>query len=171
MTQDQPEGSTALFDRQYGLEPAPDGQGKLMTALPFSAAIDMRLHRASDGIAILSVPYDPRLVGDPKTGVLHGGVITSLLDTACGWSVMAAPAKLRGTATLDLRIDYMRPATAGQTVWCRAECYRLTRSIAFARAVAYHQDPDNSTDPANPADPVATAQGSFILERDAEDGA
>ncbi len=131
-------------------------EGTLITGLPFGREIGMRLHRAKDSVALLSVPYDASLVGDPETGVLHGGVITALLDTACGWAVMAAPATIESTATLDLRIDYMRPATAGETVYARAECYRLTRSIAFARAVAYHADP---------ADPVATAQGAFILER------
>ncbi len=138
---------------------APDGEGEPITGLPFSREIGMRLHRAGDGVAVLSVPYDARLVGDPETGVLHGGVITALLDTACGWAVMAAPAKLKATATLDLRIDYMRPATAGEAVFSRAECYRLTRSIGFARAIAYHADP---------RDPVATAQGAFILDRAVE---
>jgi len=137
----------------------PDGEGEPITDLPFSREIGMRLHRAEDGVAVVSVPYDARLVGDPETGVLHGGVITALLDTACGWAVMAAAAKLESTATLDLRIDYMRPATAGEAVFSRAECYRLTRSIGFARAVAYNSDP---------ADPVATAQGAFILDRVAD---
>ena len=149
------------FDRLSGLEPAPDGQGRRMSGLPFSAEIDMRLHEAENGVAILSVPYDARLIGDPATGVLHGGVITALLDTACGCAVMAASSQLRSTATLDLRIDYMRPATAGEAVFCRAECYRLTRSIGFTRAVAYHTDP---------ADAVAMAQGSFILVREPEGG-
>ncbi len=90
---------------------APSGEGEAITGLPFSREIGMRLHRAGDGVAVLSVPYDERLVGDPETGVLHGGVITALLDTAGGWAVMAAAATLRSTATLDLRIDYMRPAT------------------------------------------------------------
>lgn len=144
------------FHERYGLTAAPDGEGALMSRLPFSHEIGMRLHRAENGVAVLSVPYAENLVGDPETGVLHGGVITALLDTACGWAVMVAPADLRSTATLDLRIDYMRPATAGEAVFARAECYRLTRAIGFARAVAYHTDPD---------DPVATAQGTFILER------
>jgi uncharacterized protein (TIGR00369 family) len=150
---------TEAENRAPGLHattPAPDGNGRQMTGLPFGRELDMRLHEAGNGVAVVSVPYDARLVGDPETGVLHGGVITALLDTACGWAVMAAPAPLRSTATLDLRIDYMRPASAGREVFARAECYRLTRSIAFARAVAYHADP---------ADPVATAQGAFILER------
>ena len=131
--------------------------GEPITTLPFGNEIGMRLHRAEAGVAVLSVPYDERLVGDPETGVLHGGVITALLDTACGWAVMAAPAKFKSIATLDLRIDYMRPATAGEAVFSRAECYRLTRSVGFARAVAYHTDPK---------DPVATAQGAFILDRE-----
>ena len=138
---------------------APDGEGEPITGLPFSREIGMRLHRAEDGVAVVSVPYDERLVGDPETGVLHGGVITALLDTACGWAVMATAVKLKSTATLDLRIDYMRPATVGETVFSRAECYRLTRSIGFARAVAYHSDP---------GDPVATAQGAFMLDRVAD---
>ena len=138
---------------------APDGEGEAITGIPFSREIGMRLHQAGDGVAVVSVPYDERLIGDPETGVLHGGVVTALLDTACGWAVMAAPAKLKSTATLDLRIDYMRPATAGEAVFARAECYRLTRSIGFARAVAYTSDP---------SDPVATAQGAFTLDRAAD---
>lgn len=133
-----------------------DAEGTLMAGLPHSREIGMRLHLARDGVAILSVPYDERLVGDPRTGVMHGGVVTALLDTACGSAVMAVRETLLSTATLDLRIDYMRPARTGLQVYARAECYRLTRAIGFARAVAYHDDP---------ADPIASAAGAFILER------
>ncbi|MGF1501652.1 MAG: PaaI family thioesterase [Paracoccaceae bacterium] len=132
----------------------PDGE--LLSGLPHSHELGMRLHLAEDGVAILSVPYAERLVGDPQTGVLHGGVVTALLDTACGTAVMAVREKLKATATLDLRIDYMRPATRGLAVFAWAECYRLTRAIGFARAVAYHEDP---------ADPVASAAGAFMLDR------
>ncbi len=146
--------------REKALEPG--GAGEPMNALPFGRELGMRLHQAEAGVALVSVPYAEHLVGDPETGVLHGGVITALLDTACGWAVMVAPGGIRSTATLDLRIDYMRPATAKRDVFARAECYRLTRSIAFARAVAYHTDP---------SDPVATAQGAFMLERAEPGGA
>lgn len=137
----------------------PDDPGEVMSALPHSREIGMRLHRALGGEALLSVPYDERLIGDPESGVLHGGVITALLDTACGAAVMSMPQKLLGTATLDLRIDYMRPASVGQTVFAAAECYRMTRSIGFARAVAYHDAP---------SDPIASAAAAFMLERPKE---
>ncbi|MEO0760347.1 MAG: PaaI family thioesterase [Pseudomonadota bacterium] len=163
---------------------APIGEGRLMTGLPFSAELGMRLHGAADGVALLSVGYDQRLVGDPATGVMHGGVITALLDTACGSCVMArrqaggAPPggdtraqprplpRVLSTATLDLRIDYMRPARPGIRILARAECYRQTRAIAFVRAVAYHDiAPGADESDADTADLVASASGAFILER------
>lgn len=136
-----------------------DDPGELMDGLPHAREIGMRLHRAVGGKSLLSVPYADKLIGDPESGVLHGGVITALLDTACGSAVMSMPQTLLGTATLDLRIDYMRPASVGETVFAAAECYRMTRSIGFARAVAYHGDP---------ADPIASAAGAFMLERPKE---
>lgn len=132
-----------------------DDDGVLMAGIPHSRALGMRLHWSKDGSAKLSVPYDEALVGDPDSGVLHGGVITVLLDNACGAAIMSSPHKLRSTATLDLRIDYMRPATKGETVYARAECYRMTRSVGFARAVAYHFDHD---------DPIAMGTGTFIID-------
>jgi uncharacterized protein (TIGR00369 family) len=143
--------------------PGDIGEGRLLAGIPFSRALGMRLHAAADGVAILSVPWDERLVGDPASGVLHGGVVTALLDTACGSAVMAAPERLATTATLDLRIDYMRPARPGARVVARAQCYRLGRSVAFARAVAYQEV--EGEDPAEGGTLVASAQGAFAVER------
>jgi uncharacterized protein (TIGR00369 family) len=164
MTDDTPaeDDPATRLGRLMRAPETPDPEGTPLTALPHSAEIGMRLHSAKAGVAVLSVPYDARLVGDPDSGVMHGGVITALLDTACGTAVMVAEAGLRSTATLDLRIDYMRPATRGLTVRARAECYRLTRAIGFARAVAYHEDP---------ADPVASAAGAFMIDRGDGEGA
>ncbi|HVR28509.1 MAG TPA: PaaI family thioesterase [Thermoanaerobaculia bacterium] len=124
--------------------------------IPHSRAIGMRMIEAGGGTALMSVPYDPKLVGNPATGVLHGGVITSVLDSASGAAVASAlgAGQWRPIATLDLRIDYMRPATPGRDVIARAECYRVTRNVAFVRGVAYHDDP---------ADPIATTVATFML--------
>jgi uncharacterized protein (TIGR00369 family) len=126
-----------------------------IAALPHSSFLNMALEQVGDGVAVMTVPYDERFVGDPSTGVLAGGVITALLDTCMGTSVMAHPKQPGGTATLSLRIDYMRPAEVGKTVTARAECYRMTRSVAFVHATAWTDDADS---------PVATAAGSFTAE-------
>jgi uncharacterized protein (TIGR00369 family) len=129
--------------------------GALMTrSTPQTAAMGVEFVSVSEGVGVLKVPYRDDLIGDPETGVLAGGVITTLMDHACGLAIKSAAFDFSATATLDLRIDYMRPAEPGRAVFARARCYRLTRTIAFVRASAYEDDPE---------DPVATAQGAFVL--------
>ncbi len=122
--------------------------------LPHSRALGMRLDQFGDGQAVLSLPYDARLVGDPATGVLHGGAISALIDTASGAAVMAHASAPASTATLDLRIDYMRPATPGRTVTAHAHCYHVTRTVAFVRVTATDDDSGR---------PVATGVAAFTL--------
>ncbi len=138
----------------------PDGPGTVLVGIPHSAAMGMQLISADDGEATMMLPYSEALVGDVATGVLGGGAITALLDTCCGAAVFASKAKrIVSTATLDLRIDYMRPATPGQDVYAHAECYRVTRSVAFVRALAWTEGREK---------PVATASAAFIVEHKPE---
>lgn len=124
-------------------------------ALPQARELGMRLEEVGEGMAAIAMDYDPRLVGDPETGVIHGGAVFTLMDTCCGAAVICLPAGQGGTATLDLRLDYMRPATPGQRIRAKAHCYHVTRSVAFVRAVATDIDE---------ARPVALATGAFTLE-------
>jgi uncharacterized protein (TIGR00369 family) len=102
----------------------------------------------------IRVPWREDLVGDPETGVLSGGLVTTLLDHVGGLAVWIALGRFEAVATLDLRVDYMRAATARRDLVAEARCYHLTRSVAFVRAWAFEDSPD---------DPVAAAQSAYIL--------
>lgn len=126
---------------------------------PQAVAIGMTVTSIQGGVATAQLPWRADLVGDPASGVLAGGAVTTLLDHVCGSSVFSALEaagrrdSIGSIATLDLRIDYMRPATTGRTLVAKAHCYRVTKSIAFVRASAFHEE-DN---------PVATVQAAFAI--------
>jgi uncharacterized protein (TIGR00369 family) len=130
---------------------------QVMSAAPQARALGLEMVSLGDNEATLKVPYREDLVGDPDTGVIAGGVVTTLLDHTCGHAVFAALKAPIPIVTLDLRIDYMRPSEPGKDLFAHAHCYKLTRSVAFVRAQAYETDP---------ADPVATVQAAFMLNRD-----
>jgi len=128
---------------------------QVIEAIPHAKEMGMSFVSIDRGRVEMRMPYDERFVGDPKTGVIHGGAVSTLLDTTCGAAVMSHPKAPGGTATIDLRIDYMRAATPGQAIRTRAHCYRITKSVAFVRAEALDDDEDL---------PVATASGAFTVE-------
>lgn len=133
----------------------------MVETVPQASALGFKLLSVEPGRGSILTPWREDLVGDPDTGVIAGGVVTALLDHVCGLAIISTARDGTtpfSTATLDLRIDYMRAAAPRADVTASAHCYKLTRSIAFVRAHAYDADPE---------DPIATAQAAFILKRGA----
>lgn len=116
-------------------------------------AIGMEYRSHGDDWVELSLPWREQLVGVPESGILASGAIVSLVDTAAGMSVWAARGHFQPMATLDLRIDYLKPAPQGATVYARCQCYKITRSVAFVRGSAHLGDFD---------DPIAQAALTFM---------
>jgi len=124
--------------------------------IPHAAAIGMTMVRHDETGCTTRISYADHLVGDPDTGVVHGGVLTALLDNTCGMAVRppnSEPGSL-SMATLDLRIDYMDSAAPYRDIYAEAVCYKRTRNIAFVRATAYQDTPD---------EPIATCVASFMM--------
>ena len=122
-------------------------------AIPHSRDCGMVIDALDAAGATASLPYRPEWLGDTERGLIHTGIITSLIDTVSGLAALAAAGRFEPIPTLDLRVDYLRPALPDKTLYSRAECYRLTRSIAFVRASAWqdHQQ-----------EPVAVSQAAFM---------
>ena len=122
-------------------------------AIPHATECGLRITRLDASGAEAVLPYRPEWLGDPERGLIHTGVITTLVDTVAGLAAFCASGKYEPIATLDLRMDYLRPARPDLDLTSRAECYRLTRSIAFVRATVW-QDKEH--------EPVAASQATFM---------
>jgi uncharacterized protein (TIGR00369 family) len=130
------------------------GRNDLIDSIPHAAALGMKVVDVKAGDATLQLDYRPEFIGDPSRGVVFGGVIIALMDQALGLAVSCSLEDLRPIATLDLRIDYLRPADPGKPLFARARCYKVTRHVAFARGVAYDTNED---------DPFAISLATFML--------
>lgn len=126
------------------------------SVVPWGNEVGFQVSRVERGHVWGLQPWSEKLVGDPQTGVIHGGVITTFLDNLSGMACTAAMTELRFVATIDLRIDYMRPASKGLDIIGEAECYHLTRTVCFTRAWAYHETRDRL---------IATAAGTFAINK------
>jgi uncharacterized protein (TIGR00369 family) len=102
----------------------------------------------------LALDYDEKLVGVAETGVIASGPIISLMDMATSMAIWVKLDRFRHQATLDLRIDYLRPAAPERRIVGRGECIGVTRSVGFVRGLAHDGDP---------ADPVAHVAGTFMF--------
>lgn len=102
---------------------------------------------------VARLPFRQELIGDPWRGQLHGGAVTTLVDQTSGTAASFAVFPPNVVATLDLRLDHLRPAVPGRDVFAEAEAFRVTRHVIFVRCTAHDGDP---------ADPIAYGTASFM---------
>jgi uncharacterized protein (TIGR00369 family) len=133
-----------------------------MGKTPFIVSLGGVIDEVGNGRVRMRLPYSGKLVGDPDTGVVHGGVITAMLDHSCGLAIGSALRSPQPYVTLDLRIDYMKPARPDADILFEAECLKITHEILFARGLAF-QDNRN--------DFIARSTGTFMFSRPQGSGA
>ena len=124
-----------------------------ISGIPYAMASGMTLVETGPGHASLLLPARSTWTGDAERQLIHPGCLSVLADTACGVAVGCALEELEPFATLDLRMDYLRPPVAETDLICRAECHRLSRSVAFVRG--------ELTQPGQ-TEPVATVYATFM---------
>ena len=125
---------------------------KLARSVGHGRALGMEFGASGDDWTELVLPWREELVGVPETGILASGAIVSLIDTASAAGVWVKLGQFTPMVTIDLRIDYLRPAFRGESVRARCECTKLTRRIAFTRGTAFVGDK-----------PIAYSSGTFML--------
>lgn len=127
---------------------------RMMCGHGHNRLMGVQYHRHGPGWAELFLPYTIELASDLETGILASGPIFTMMDMATSMSIWLKTGKVQPQATLDLRIDYLRPAEPGKDIFGRGECYHLTRSIAFVRGQAHDGDPNR---------PIAHVAGTYMF--------
>lgn len=125
-----------------------------LEGIPFARAAGMAAGAMSQGRASVTMQASDHWTGYATAGHIHPGCLTVLADTACGVAVGAAMNPIEPYATLDLRMDYLRPAKAGSALRCDAHCHRLSRSVAFVRGEVFQEGADEA---------VAAVNATFML--------
>lgn len=138
----------------FGDAPPRAWANAFLQGIPYARESGMVADDLGHARATVSMPARDAWTGDAMRQQLHPGCLTVLADTACGLAVGAAMNPIEPFATLDLRMDYLRPARAGLGLICVAHCHRLSRSVAFVRGELFQPGVD---------DAVAAVNATFML--------
>lgn len=127
-----------------------------MAAVPFNALLQIQVDELSDGYCLMSVPFREELIGDPFRRALHGGVLSAVIDTCGGAALWTRIDEGDVLATVDLRVDYLRPGQP-RDFFVEGRVLRLGNRVGVADMVAYHRG--------NEAEPIASGKGVYNVKR------
>lgn len=124
--------------------------------IPFNRLLGMRCLEIGDGVVRVELPFRPELVGNPEIPALHGGAISSTMDTTGGLAVWAQARPMDRVSTIDLRVDYLRPGRA-ESLIVVARVVRLGNRVGVAELRAFHPGAEDR--------PVAAGMGVYSVKR------
>lgn len=107
---------------------------RFLAALPHCSVLRMSIEALDDDGLHVLLPWQEAIIGNPVTGAVHGGSLTTLMDTACGTAAVIALPGFELCPTLDLRVDYMKSAVAGQDLMAIAKVTRIASQVVFTEA-------------------------------------
>lgn len=139
---------------------------KAFTSIPFNRMLGLQLEEMSSKHASMNFVMKEELIGNFLHGILHGGVISAVLDMAGGMVVMANTisrnthlsneelAKIIGKcSTVDLQVSYLRPGK-GSLFTAKATLTKSGNKISFAQMELFNDS--NQL--------IATASGTYLVQ-------
>nr|WP_031485511.1 PaaI family thioesterase [Maridesulfovibrio frigidus] len=110
--------------------------------IPFDKFLGLKVEQIEHGFAKLRLPFREEFIGDPRRPALHGGVISMLIDTCGGSAVWASGNVEDRVATIDMRVDYLRPA-GPEDLLAEARVKLLGNRVGNASIIVYSaSDPE-----------------------------
>lgn len=154
---DTPEGPALTEKLQFKSFGADELAFVFEELIPFNNLLGLRCLGIEAGRVRVELPFRPELVGNPEIPALHGGAISSTLDTTGGLAVWSQAGPRDRVSTIDLRVDFLRPGRAEPLI-AVAKVVRLGNRVGVAELRAFH--------PGSEDRPVAAGMGVYSVKRD-----
>src|SRR4051812_12347457 len=123
-----------MHRRPFPVGTTPDDLLRLMEDhVPFNRLLGLHGESVGTGTCVIALPVREELIGDPRRPALHGGVLSSLIDTAGGLAAWSALTPGESVSTVDLRVDYLEPAGLGADLRATAELVRKGNRVCHVR--------------------------------------
>ncbi|MDX1803560.1 MAG: PaaI family thioesterase [Alcanivorax sp.] len=130
-----------------------DTCNRFLSSIRHSVVLGLEVLDAEEMAVRVRMPWREDLVGNPETGVMHGGAIFAMMDQAGGMAITCRTFPVfEITPTIDFRVDHLRGPGKGAAVVCEASCYRLTTHVAFVRITTWEEGSD---------EPIATGLATY----------
>ena len=113
---------------------------RFIATLRHCQVLGLTVEHGEENFLVVRLPYSQHIVGNPLTGTVHGGSLTTLMDTACGTAVFASLPGFELCPTLDLRMDYMKAAEPNQDLIAEARLIRIASHVVFTECNVYQAE-------------------------------
>ncbi|HEX2561407.1 PaaI family thioesterase [Phenylobacterium sp.] len=123
-----------------------------LTRTPYARFIGLRAELAGDEMTAI-LPFAPHIVGNTFLPALHGGVVGAMMEMTALAQLALAQKTSRPAKTIDITIEYLRPARA-LTTYARADVRKVGRRVANVHVEAWQEERQN---------PVAALRGHFLV--------
>ena len=110
----------------------------LLEAVPYAQFLGIEVSVGPDGHLKTRMPFSEHLVGNPGVPALHGGTLSSLLQTVAVMTTLWELAPANHPHTITLTTDYLRPALLGDT-FARGDFLRVGRRVVAVELRAWQQ--------------------------------
>ena len=124
--------------------------------IPFNRFLGIQLVAAEEGWVRLELPFREEFIGDASRPALHGGVISTLIDTCGGFAVFTAIPMGEKCSTIDLRVDYLSPGQPELLV-AEGKVVRVGNRVGVVDIRCFQ--------PSKPDRIVATGKGVYNIKR------
>ncbi|MFC3282975.1 PaaI family thioesterase [Litchfieldella rifensis] len=113
---------------------------RFVQAIPHTRELGLEVRDVAPPSVTMRLPWHRDLLGDEPRGLVHGGVLTMMLDTLCGSAVLCGLPTPEVCPTLDLRVDHYRPGVAGYDLLGAARVVRVTESMVFTEGTLWQRE-------------------------------